>query len=142
MTYIEGTDPITVLEPEESMEYLGTQSMGRLVVRRKDDMDIFPVNYVISEGAVYFRTAEGNKLFSLNLNHDVLFEVDHVEGENAWSVVIKGQAGVVTDLAEIHKADALPLKPWIPTLKYNWVKITPTSISGRYFELGDEPERY
>ncbi|MCO4264222.1 pyridoxamine 5'-phosphate oxidase family protein, partial [Pseudarthrobacter sp. MDT3-26] len=32
--------------------------------------------------------------------------------------------------------------PWIPTRKYTYVEITPTRISGRHFELGDEPERY
>ena len=41
-----------------------------------------------------------------------------------------------------HEADALPLKPWIPTLKYNYVRIVPTSLSGRSFQRGEEPDRY
>lgn len=142
MTYVEGNDPITILDEQQIWEFLGTQSLGRIVVRRKDDMDIFPVNYVVSEGAVYFRTGEGNKLFSLALNADVLFEVDHVAGEEAWSVVLKGDAATVTDFYEIQRADELPLKPWVPTLKYNWVRVSPKTMSGRHFDLGDEPERY
>ena len=44
--------------------------------------------------------------------------------------------------AAIQEADELPLKPWLPTLKYNYVEITPEEISGRRFQLGEEPERY
>lgn len=135
---------IQKLSTEDSLELLSTQTFGRLVVRRKDDMDLFPVNYVVSEGKIYFRTAEGSKLFTVSLNHDVLFEVDLVDQETqrAWSVVVKGDAEVITSNAEINAADKLPLKPWLPTLKYNYVAITPNSVSGRRFHLGEEPNRY
>lgn len=136
------TEPINEMTKEESLERLKTQELGRLVVRRKEDMDIFPVNYALDGESVYFRTAEGAKLFSVNLNHDVLFEVDHVDGEQAWSVVIKGDAEVLKSYDDIEKADELPLKPWVPTLKYNYVRINAKEISGRFFNLGEEPERY
>ncbi|QCB29109.1 pyridoxamine 5'-phosphate oxidase family protein [Corynebacterium endometrii] len=135
-------EAINKMAKEESLERLATQELGRLVVRRKDDMDIFPVNYALDGESVYFRTAEGSKLFSVSLNHDVLFEVDHVEGDKAWSVVIKGEAEVLKSYQDIEKADELPLKPWLPTLKYNYVRINAREISGRYFNLGEEPERY
>lgn len=107
-------------------------------------MDLFPLNYVVHEGNIYFRTAEGSKLFSLTLNDDVLFEADHVDAEaqEAWSVIVKGSARALTSTSDIEKADELPLKPWLPTLKYNYVVVTPNDISGRKFHLGDEPERY
>lgn len=146
MVGMDDQSPIEMLTTDAAFDRLAAQSLGRLVVRRKDDMDIFPVNYVLDRDAeepvVYFRTAEGAKLFSVNLNSDVLFEVDHVEGDAAWSVVIKGEATLVKDTKEIQHADTLPLRPWIPTLKYNYVRIRPTSVSGRAFTLGEEPERY
>lgn len=137
-------DVIQKLSAEESMELMATQTFGRLVVRRKDDMDLFPVNYVIHEGNVYFRSAEGSKLFTVALNDDVLFEADLVEKDEdaAWSVIIKGNAEVLKSRAEIAAADELPLKPWLPTLKYNYVRIVPNNVSGRRFHLGEEPERY
>lgn len=141
-TMTTSSNPITVLNTEESFGLLAEEQLGRIVVRRKDDMDIFPVNFIVDDGKVYFRTAEGNKLFSLALNADVLFEVDHVEEGSAWSVVIKGTAAVVKDFGTIGHLDTLPLKPWVPTLKYNYVCVTPDSISGRSFELGEELERY
>ncbi|WJL97406.1 hypothetical protein QSU92_13410 [Microbacterium sp. ET2] len=44
--------------------------------------------------------------------------------------------------SEIDAAEALPLTPWIPTLKYRWVRLSPTSITGRRFQRGPEPDRY
>lgn len=140
----EYNDVIQKLSDEESLELLSTKTFGRLVVRRKDDMDLFPLNYLVHEGEIYFRTAEGSKLFSLTLNNDVLFEADNVDGDSqeAWSVVVKGTARTLSSNAEIEAADQLPLKPWLPTLKYNYVVVSPNEISGRKFHLGDEPERY
>ena len=143
-TMSENTDVIQNLSDEESLELLATKTFGRLVVRRNDDMDLFPLNYLVHEGEIYFRTAEGSKLFSLTLNNDVLFEADNVDGDSqeAWSVVVKGTARTLTSNAEIEAADQLPLKPWLPTLKYNYVVVSPNEISGRKFHLGDEPELY
>ena len=140
----ENTDVIQNLSDEESLELLATKTFGRLVVRRNDDMDLFPLNYLVHEGEIYFRTAEGSKLFSLTLNNDVLFEADNVDADSqeAWSVVVKGTARTLSSNAEIEAADQLPLKPWLPTLKYNYVVVSPNEISGRKFHLGDEPERY
>lgn len=143
-TMSENTDVIQNLSDEESLELLATKTFGRLVVRRNDDMDLFPLNYLVHEGEIYFRTAEGSKLFSLTLNNDVLFEADNVDADSqeAWSVVVKGTARTLSSNAEIEAADQLPLKPWLPTLKYNYVVVSPNEISGRKFHLGDEPERY
>lgn len=136
-------DLIKHLSPEESFEKLRGEQLGRVVVRRSDEMEIFPVNYVVDEkNNIYFRSAEGSKLFTIALNHEVLFEVDSHTEEAAWSVVVKGDAEVVQDLDEIHRADALPLRAWIPTLKYNYVRITAEKVTGRAFQLGEEPERY
>lgn len=145
----EASSPVTHLTDEQSLGLLATKTFGRLVVHRKNDIDLFPLNYIVNDGKILFRTAEGTKLFSLNLNEDVLFEADNVEqtaadaGE-AWSVIIKGTARILKDSSEINAADELPLKPWLPTLKYNYVEITPNEdgISGRTFDLGEEPERY
>lgn len=43
--------------------------------------------------------------------------------------------------SEMDAAELLGLSPWIPTLKYRWVRIRPTEIAGRLFSLGPEPAR-
>ncbi len=142
-THATDSSGIRVLSPSECLDRLRSLSLGRLVVKRSEDMDIFPINYVVDEhGEIYFRTAEGTKFFSLNLNPEVLFEADDVEEGRAWSVVVRGTATPLSGSAEIEYADSLPLRPWVPTLKYNYVRITAGEISGRAFVLGEEPERY
>ncbi|OFO14106.1 pyridoxamine 5-phosphate oxidase [Corynebacterium sp. HMSC22B11] len=135
-------NPIEVLKEDEALELMGDQQLGRLVVRIKDDFDIYPLNYVVNEGKIYFRTAEGSKLFTVSINDRVLFEADDHTEDKAWSVIVKGRARILERTDEIQQADELPLKPWLPTLKYNYVEITPEEISGRRFQLGEEPERY
>lgn len=140
MAYID--DVFTELSTEQSLAYLNDVQPGRIVVRRSDELDIFPVNFVVDGGEIYFRTAEGSKLFTINLNHDVLFEADGVVDGTAWSVVVRGSARVLTESAEIAHADTLDLKPWAPTLKYNWVKVSADDVSGRQFTIAEEPDRY
>jgi nitroimidazol reductase NimA-like FMN-containing flavoprotein (pyridoxamine 5'-phosphate oxidase superfamily) len=138
----ENQDAVIALSPEECWARLREQELGRLVTHAAGVLDIFPVNFVADGETIVFRTAEGSKLFELTVEDSVLFEVDdHTETE-AWSVVVRGTAHRLETSAEVERADALPLTPWIPTLKYNYVRIEPTAVSGRAFHRGPEPERY
>lgn len=137
-----GSGVITELSAEECWQVLGEQTLGRIAVSAAGSVDIFPVNYVAHDGAILFRTAPGTKLLELAINDRVAFEVDgHTDGE-AWSVVLKGHAERLERQSEIDAADALPLTPWLPTLKYRWVRIRPGELTGRRFARGPEPERY
>ncbi|GAB3602787.1 pyridoxamine 5'-phosphate oxidase family protein [Microbacterium aureliae] len=138
----ESTEAVARLSDAECWERLHAHQLGRLVTRVGDVLDIFPVNYVVDDGGVIFRTAEGSKLFELTINDEVLFEVDDYSEADAWSVVVRGHARRLDTSAEVEHADSLPLKPWIPTLKYHYVRIEPTSLSGRAFRRGEEPDRY
>jgi len=138
----ETTDAVRALTDERCWELLAGQELGRLVTHVADVLDVFPVNYVVDEGTLVFRTAEGSKLFELTVNDEVLFEVDDHTDADAWSVVVRGHAHRLSTSAEVEAADRLPLHPWIPTLKYVYVRIVPTSLSGRAFDRAPEPERY
>lgn len=136
------SEPVAVLTDDECWERLRTQELGRLVTRVGDRIDIFPVNYVVDGGSVLFRTAQGTKLFELTANEEVLFEIDDHTDASAWSVVLRGRAAPLDTFAEVERADGLGLRPWIPTLKYTYVRVTPDSVSGRSFDRGPEPDRY
>lgn len=138
----ENVSPVMALDDGQCWQLLGTQQLGRLVTRVGDVLDIFPVNYVVDGATLVFRTAEGSKLFEITVNDEVLFEVDDYADANAWSVVVRGHARKLATSAEVEAADRLPLTPWIPTLKYNYVRIEPTALSGRAFDRGPEPDRY
>lgn len=137
-----GEGAIHVLSEAECWELLDGTSFGRLAVSVSNQPEIFPVNYYADGRTVLFRTAEGTKLLELTINSLVAFESDHYGDTDAWSVVVKGHARVIESQREVFAADQLPLAPWIPTLKYIYVRVEPTEISGRRFERGPEPERY
>ncbi len=138
----DNADVVTHLTDEDCWNRLGLQQLGRLVTHVGEVFDIFPVNYVVDGRSIVFRTAEGSKLTELSINDAVLFEADRYTEQDAWSVVVRGHARRLDTASEVAAADALPLKPWIPTLKYNYVRIEPTSLSGREFRRGEEPDRY
>jgi uncharacterized protein len=133
---------ITELDEAECWRRLGEAEIGRLAVAPAGEVDVFPVNFVVSGGALYFRTAPGSKLLELSVNPGVAFEIDGWDERSAFSVIVKGVAERLESQTEIDEADLLPLTPWVPTLKYRWVRINPTSVSGRAFVRGAEPERY
>lgn len=135
-------DPVVNLSDEQCWERLRTQELGRLVTRVHDVLDIFPVNYVVDGDSVLFRTAQGSKLFELTINDEVLFEVDDHTETDAWSVIVRGRAHPLDTSAEVERADGLGLKPWIPTLKYTYVRVEAASVTGRAFERAPEPDRY
>lgn len=135
-------DPVVALTDEECWERLRTQELGRLVTHVGDVLDIFPVNYVVDGESVLFRTAQGSKLFELTVNDEVLFEVDDYTDTDAWSVIIRGHARALDTSEEVERADGLGLAPWIPTLKYTYVRVAAASLSGRAFERAPEPDRY
>jgi uncharacterized protein len=134
--------PITVLTEAESWKMLATTALGRLAVSVANRPEIFPVNFYVDHDSILIRTAQGTKLVSLTINENVAFEADGYSESDAWSVVARGTAVALESQEEIMGANSLPFKPWVPTLKYVFVRITPTEISGRHFQLGPEPDRY
>jgi len=132
--------PVLELNNEQSWHLLEGTKHGRLVVSVAGEPDIFPVNYVTSGRKVYLRTAPGNKLAQLTINATVLFEADGILSDEAWSVVLRGKARVLSNSAELAVVEELGLKSWVPTLKDFYVEIDPVSVSGRHFLLGEQPE--
>ncbi|MGV8851508.1 MAG: pyridoxamine 5'-phosphate oxidase family protein [Rhodoglobus sp.] len=135
-------DPVEELTAETCWELLRTASLGRIAVSFQGEPEIYPVNFVAVNKRLLLRTAQGTKLLKLTINDRVALETDSVGTHVAWSVVVKGTARAIESQTEIDAANELPLHPLIPTLKYVWVEITPTEVSGRRFQLAPEPERY
>lgn len=132
--------PISMLSQEEAWDFLRKRTMGRLAVSIAGHPDIFPINYFADDNSIVFRTAPGSKLLEVTINASVAIEVDSYSAKEAWSVVVKGDAAVLEKQAEIYEAEALPLRSWVPTIKPIFVRVTPSEINGRHFDLGPEPE--
>lgn len=138
--FAEPRDVVHPLTDEECWAFLGEHEFGRLAYHLAGEVQIVPLNFVAESGFVYFRTAEGSKLLGVTMNDDVAFEVDDLTGGgangdgSASSVVLHGSAQVL-DGPEKARAAQLPLRPWVPTQKEIIVRITPSEITGRRFDL-------
>lgn len=130
----------THLTTQQCWDFLRVEEFGRLAFHLSDEVHIVPVNYAVDHDpesdrrSLLFRTAEGSKLLGIVMNADVAFEIDHYDDTHARSVIIRGRARKLEEDEE-HRAENLPLRPWVDTHKYNVVEIEPTEVSGRRFEL-------
>ena len=132
---------VTVLGTEECWDLLREEELGRLAYLLGDEVDLVPVNYAVDVTAtgptLLFRTAEGSKLLGVVMHPDVVFEIDRVDEHQAASVVVRGRARRLEE-DEAHRAEQVPLRPWVPTLQDDVVEIVPVQVSGRRFVL-DRP---
>lgn len=127
-------NPVGVITTERCWDLLEDEEFGRLAYRLVDEVHLVPINYVVDGRSLLFRTSEGNKLLAAALESDVAFEIDWYDATAAWSVVARGRLRMLGE-DEQHRADGLPLHPWVPTLKYDVVELTPEVVTGREFHL-------
>lgn len=131
-------NPIAPMSEDEAWEALRSHEFGRLAYHLLDEVHIVPINYAVdSRRRLIFRTAEGSKLLGVVMNADVAFEIDQYDDDQAMSVVARGRAAQLEG-SEAYVADDLPLRPWVPTEKYNIVAIDVSEVTGRRFRL-DKP---
>ena len=125
---------VSELTSEQCWEMLRGNEFGRLAFRLVDEVHITPINYAVDRDSLLFRTAEGDKLLAVVMGSPVAFEIDRYDEETARSVVVRGAARLLGE-DEAHRAANVPLRPWVGTLKYNVVEISPAEVSGRRFTL-------
>jgi nitroimidazol reductase NimA-like FMN-containing flavoprotein (pyridoxamine 5'-phosphate oxidase superfamily) len=124
---------LEVLTEAECWELLEHGHIGRLAVAIANIPEIFPVNYVVHDGAIYLLTAEGTKFAGAVLGSGVAFEIDGADPlfHTGWSVVVRGRAVEVEKMDELVEVEQLPLRPWGPGVKKRYVRVVPEEVSGR-----------
>jgi uncharacterized protein len=93
---------------------------------------IVPVNFVLDGETVVFATMPGSKLSWLRNHRRIAFQVDqgHALDESGWSVLVRGTAHEITDLAELRALRRGP-RSWAVPPTGHWVRIAIEQISGR-----------
>ena len=124
---------LEVLSEEECWQLLRHQHIGRLAVCIAGQPEIFPVNYAVHEGSIYFLTAEGTKFAGAVLGSGVAFEIDAADPlfHTGWSVMVRGRAVEVETMDELVVVEELPLRPWGPGVKKRYVRIVADQVTGR-----------
>ena len=133
-----GRRQVEELTTAECWSLLEGSNLGRLAVVHADGTpDIFPINYLTHEGAVFIRTAYDSKLLHIRHNPVVAFEVDGQTDDVWWSVVIKGTAARAPMDAETRESGIDRLVTASPTRKEFVMKLTVSAITGRRFAKAD-----
>jgi uncharacterized protein len=130
---------VTELSESACWALLRTTSVGRLAVWVDDHPDIFPLNYAVDHGTVVFRSKAGTKTSAALSDLPVALEADGYDAETAeaWSVVIRGRGEEISRSSDLLDTIELPLFPWQAGDKGRFVRIVPTSVSGRRFPIAD-----
>ncbi len=133
------TPGTTEMTERECWERLRSEAYGRLAVVGEDGPMVYPINALVDHGSIVFRTSEGAKLTALRSEPRVAFEVDGWEPDNgmAWSVIVAGEAREVVGMHEGLDVTELGVTPWQAGPKPTYVRVVPTSISGRTFRRTD-----
>jgi uncharacterized protein len=141
MTDEEGRPPTREMRSAECWDRIARAPYGRVATTAAGEIDIFPVNHGVDRFSIVFRTAPGTKLLELTINRQVVFEVDGIDDDEAFSVVVKGEADQFDRPADVAKAEEIGITPWPPGKKNRWVRITARDIQGRAFTLPPATER-
>lgn len=125
-------DGLEILTQEQCLDLVASESVGRVAVSVAALPAIFPVNYQLLGGDVFFLTGDGMKSHAAVEGAVVGFEVDHIDAEHrtGWSVMMVGQARLVADedraaLGNLH------LSPWARGHRSHLVTLHPEFVSGR-----------
>lgn len=133
---------MAVIDPRTWLQHLDTETcwhlladrpVGRIGVLVDGAPEIYPVNHIVDDRTILFRTDRGSKLHGLDRIPVVCFEVDHIDVDSCvgWSVLLKGRAETLTLPEELRRVSALPLRYWSIGDKAHWVRIRPIEVTGR-----------
>ncbi|KQQ01509.1 MULTISPECIES: pyridoxamine 5'-phosphate oxidase family protein [unclassified Rathayibacter] len=127
------------MSTEECWRLARSTDVGRLAVidhrpsTRGPSAAIVPVNFLVHDGAVYFRSGPGSKMMDLTQHSRVAFEFDGHRGRRYWSVVLHGDAHRLNSDIDIEKSGIQQLEAFHDDDKNNFVRIDVESITGRSF---------
>lgn len=112
----------SLLESAEIARVAWTGPRGVLVV---------PVNYTISDGALWFRTTPTAEVVRDTTEAWVAVEVDSLDPDtrSGWSVVVRGPVELVD--AQDAPDRLAELRVWPPGLRTAYARVEPGEVTGR-----------
>lgn len=123
---------VTELSQEQCWALLGDSGIGHLALRAQPHgVDIVPIDYLVHEQQLYFRSAPGTKLIELTEHPHVAVQVERCRDAHWSSVVLKGRAERLAFDDEILASGISELLTSGPGEKANYVRVVPDAITGR-----------
>ncbi|HEY3260718.1 MAG TPA: pyridoxamine 5'-phosphate oxidase family protein [Pseudonocardiaceae bacterium] len=138
---VSGGPVLEKLDRSECLRLLGTVHIGRVAFTIDALPSVQPVNFVLHDGEIIFRTSRGSKLAAALRNTIVAFEVDEYDStqRTGWSVTAVGRADVVAEPERVQELAMLPLSPWAPGDREHFVAIKTSVLHGRRILRSEAP---
>ncbi|MFN3256425.1 MAG: pyridoxamine 5'-phosphate oxidase family protein [Ilumatobacter sp.] len=117
---------------------LRTTPVGRIAMHgANDEIEIFPINFIVDHGSIVFKTATGTKLSLADQQRSAAFEADgfdFYEG-TAWSVVLRGTPKLIKHHQDMIEAFDIEIQTWQVGHKPTYVRLEADVITGRQFTV-------
>ncbi|MFH8413287.1 pyridoxamine 5'-phosphate oxidase family protein [Streptomyces collinus] len=127
-------DAFRALDRQESLRLLAKVPVGRVVYTRQALPAVLPVNFSLdTDSSVLLCTSPDSDLAGAIDGVVVAFEADEFDAatRSGWSVVVTGQATVVTDPAEHERLSRDGPASWMPLAGAAFVRIESQMVTGR-----------
>jgi nitroimidazol reductase NimA-like FMN-containing flavoprotein (pyridoxamine 5'-phosphate oxidase superfamily) len=138
-----GPELIT-LSADECLQLIAPGGIGRIAYSGRFGPTVLPVNYVLFDGTILFRTAQdsptGEDLRTgiAGAEYKVAFEIDDIDwtAREGWSVLVQGDAHHVDSDEERESVRNAPVEPWPGGAREHFIRIVPTQVTGRRVRRG------
>lgn len=133
-------DRSIVLDDVTARQLLGSVRVGRVALPDDPSPTVLPVDHVVHEGIVLFRTVEGAKLDAAEARGPASFQADGVDPSHGtgWSVLVRGHLQEVSEPTADQRAAIDRLHPMVGGERPHLVALTIESITGR--RIPQDPE--
>jgi len=131
------------LDRTESIRLLAGAQVGRLIFTVNALPTARLMNFALVDGLIVLRTAADTTVARKADDVVVAFEADDLDSatSSGWSVIVTGRATLVTNPELIARYQRVPLQPWAPGDRDQFVQITVEMVEGRRVRRAAEDGR-
>jgi nitroimidazol reductase NimA-like FMN-containing flavoprotein (pyridoxamine 5'-phosphate oxidase superfamily) len=127
------------LDEAECLKLISAGGVGRIGYTGRFGPTILPVNYVLHDEAIVFRTGQHSPMGEdlrtgiADAEYKVAFEVDEISPSTreGWSILLQGSAHHVDSEAELASVTKSGVEAWPGGEKELFIRIVPARITGR-----------
>jgi uncharacterized protein len=124
---------LIALDRGECLQFLGATSVGRIAYPVDAGARILPVNYILANDCIIFRTVPDGEIYRHALSSTCAFEIDETDEffESGWSVVVVGRLELATEDDFAQMQFGKQPEPWAAGNRYMFVRLPCEEVSGR-----------
>jgi nitroimidazol reductase NimA-like FMN-containing flavoprotein (pyridoxamine 5'-phosphate oxidase superfamily) len=126
-------DRNVVLDEVTCRQLLGTVRVGRVALPDEPSPTVVPVDFVLHDDEVLFRTVEGAKLEVARARGPASFQADGIDPtfDTGWSVLVRGPLDEIDEPTAAEQAAIDRLHPLVGGNRPHVVRLSVESVSGR-----------